>query len=45
MAGYKRRFKLENPPVFTGKRDGLPFVKWLAKMKGKIKVDKDLMDI
>ena len=44
MAGYKRRFKLENLPVFTGGRDGLPFVEWLAKMKGKMKVDKNLMD-
>ena len=44
MAGYKRQFKLENPPVFTGGRDGVPFVEWLAKMKEKIKVDENLMD-
>ena len=40
----KRRFKLQDLPVFTGGRDGLPFVEWLAKMKRKMKVDEDLMD-
>ena len=40
----KRRFKLQDPLIFTGGRDGLPFVEWLAKMKGKMKVDEDLVD-
>ena len=43
--GYKKRqFKLENPPIFTGRKDGMPVVEWLAKMKKKMKVDEDLMD-
>ena len=40
----KRRFKLQDPPVFTGGKDGMPVVEWLAKMKGKMMVDDDLMD-
>ena len=40
----KRQFKLPDPPIFIGRRDGLPFVEWLAKMKGKMSIDKDLMD-
>ena len=40
----KRRFKLQDPPVFTGEKDGMPVVEWLAKMKGKMTVDDDLMD-
>ena len=40
----KRRFKLQDPPVFTGGKDGMPVVEWLAKMKGKMTVDDDLMD-
>ena len=40
----KRRFKLQDPPIFTGRRDGMPVVEWLVKMKGKMTVDKDLMD-
>ena len=40
----KRRFKLQDPPIFTGRKDGMPVVEWLAKMKRKMKVDEDLMD-
>ena len=40
----KRRFKLQDPPIFTGRRDGLPFIEWLAKMNRKMKIDEDLMD-
>ena len=35
----KRRFNLQDPLIFRGGRDGLPFVEWLAKMKGKIEID------
>ena len=35
----KRRFKLQDPPVFTSGKDGMPVVEWLAKMKRKMKVD------
>ena len=37
-------FKLQDPPIFTGGKDGMPFVEWLAKMKGKMIVDNDLID-
>ena len=40
----KRQFKLQDPTIFTGGRDGLPFVEWLAKMKGKMEIDNDIMD-
>ena len=40
----KHRFKLQDPPIFTGGRDGLPFVEWLAKMKEKMKIDNDIID-
>ena len=40
----KRRFKLQDPPVFTAEKDGMPVVEWLAKMKGKMKVENDIMD-
>ena len=40
----KRRFKLQDPSVFTAKKNGMPVVEWLAKIKGKMKVDEDLMD-
>ena len=40
----KRQFKLQDPPIFTGRRDSLSFVEWLAKMKGKMTIDEDLMD-
>ena len=37
-------FKLQDLPVFTGGKDGMPIIEWLAKMKRKIKVDEDLID-
>ena len=37
-------FKLQDLPVFTGGKDGMPVVEWLAKMKRKMTVDDDLMD-
>ena len=40
----KRCFKLQDPSVFTGGKDGMPVVEWLAKMKGKMTVDDNLMD-
>ena len=40
----KRRFKLQDPPIFTSGRDSMPFVEWLAKMKGKMMEDNNLMD-
>ena len=40
----KRRFKLQDPPVFTDGKEGLPVEYWLAKMKAKMKADGDLMD-
>ena len=40
----KRRFKLQDPPVFTDGKEGLPVEYWLAKMKAKMKADGNLMD-
>ena len=40
----KRHFKLQDPPVFTDGKKGLPVEYWLAKMKAKMKADGDLMD-
>ena len=40
----KRRLKLQDPPIFTGGRDGLSVTEWLAKIKGKMMVDDNLID-
>ena len=40
----KRRFKLQDSSVFIGGKDGMLVIEWLAKMKGKMKVDENLMD-
>ena len=40
----KRCFKLQDLPVFTGGKDNMPVIEWLAKIKGKMSVDEDLMD-
>ena len=40
----KRRLKLQDPPIFTGGRNSLPVVEWLAKIKRKMGIDEDLMD-
>ena len=40
----KHWFKLQDPPIFIDGKNSLPFVKWLAKMKKKMKVDKHLID-
>ena len=46
MAGYakKRQYKLQDPLIFTGEREGLPFVEWLAKIKRKIEMDNDIIN-
>ena len=43
-SGSKHRFKLQDPPIFAGGRNSVPFVEWLAKMRGKMKVDENLID-
>ena len=40
----KRRFKLQNPSVFTNGKEKLPVKYWLAKMKAKMKANGNLMD-
>ena len=40
----KHCFKLQDLPIFTGSKDGMPVVQWLAKMKKKMTVNENLMD-
>ena len=45
ISSEKRWFKLQNPPISAGGRDDLPFVEWLAKMKRKMEIDNDIIDM
>ena len=40
----KYQLNLQDPLIFTNRRDGLPIVEWLAKTKGKMSIDKDFMN-
>lgn len=44
ISARKHRLKLQDPPVFTDGKDGLPVEHWLVKMDGKMTADEDLMD-
>ena len=46
MTAYakKPQLKLENPPEFTGRKDGMPVEEWLVKMKGKMEIDDDIIN-
>lgn len=40
----KHCFKLQDPSMFISGKDGMPFIKWLAKTKRKITINNNFID-